>query len=378
MQLATKDIKGQHKPVTLTKNFVLNYKSQKHKAALLYGPIGVGKTATAYAIANELDYDILEINSSQLRNAESIKSFLNAALGQRSLFFKPKIVLIDEIDNISGIKDRGCIPALIKAIEKSIFPVILTANDPYGQKLKALRKQSQMIEFPAIEHKIILEHLEELAQQKNLTVEPRALSHIARHSAGDMRAAILDLEVCGITGHCTYASALQLSDRKRTESIINALHIIFKSSTSETARTALNNVDLNIDEVFFWLDQNLPAEYAPHFLAKAYYYLSRADVFRGRIRKRQHWRFLVYINDLLTAGISLSKTERNPDFIKYKPTTRILRMWQAKMKFAKRKELAEKLAKYTHTSKKVALRHMPYYEKILQDPAVANLVNSLD
>ena len=69
-------------------------------------------------IAKELKYDLLEINSSDLRNEEQIRTFLDAALGQRSLFFTPKLILIDEVDNISGVHDRGCIPALLKAMEK--------------------------------------------------------------------------------------------------------------------------------------------------------------------------------------------------------------------------------------------------------------------
>ncbi len=40
--------------------------------------------------------------------------------------------------------------------------------------------------------------------------------------------------------------------------------------------------------------------------------LSRADIFQRRIKRWQHWRFLVYVNALMTAGIALSKeTDKN-------------------------------------------------------------------
>src|SRR3989344_2561473 len=125
----TQQVFGQQLGVSQLRNFILQYKQQQHKAALLLGPIGCGKTSSVYALAKEINYDVLELNSYDLRNAESMTQFLNSALGQKSLFFTPKIILIDEVDNISGVADRGCIPALIKAIEKSSFPVILTAND---------------------------------------------------------------------------------------------------------------------------------------------------------------------------------------------------------------------------------------------------------
>jgi replication factor C large subunit len=89
--------------------------------------------------------------------------------------------------------------------------------------------------------------------------------------------------------------------------------------------------------------------------------LSRADVFRGRISRWQHWRFLTYINDLLTAGIALSKTEKYPGFNKYTRTTRILNMWQFNQKNAKRKSIAQKIALKTHTSsKRVVNDTLPY------------------
>ena len=83
---SSEQVFGQQKAVTELKDFIVNYKQKKNKAALLLGPIGNGKTSSVYALTNELNYDILEINSSDLRNADSIKTFLGSALGQQSLF----------------------------------------------------------------------------------------------------------------------------------------------------------------------------------------------------------------------------------------------------------------------------------------------------
>ena len=318
------------------------------------GEIGVGKTSSVYALAKELNYDVLEINSSDLRNAENIKSFLDAALGQQSLFFRPKLILIDEVDNISGIKDRGCIPAVVAAIEKSKFPIILTANEYEDSKLKPLRKTALQIDYHKLQYRTISHALELICQQENISYEEKAVHSLARQADGDMRAALLDLHSCaeGLTSDKVF----NLSDRKRTESILNVLTVIFKSSTAKNALGSLDNVDLEIGEIFLWMDENLPKEYIkPNDLAKAYECLSRADVFNGRIKRQQHWRLMVYIYDLLTGGVSSAKEEKNPDFVAYRPTMRLLRIWQSNMKNSKKKQIAEADASPAKRKKKISL-----------------------
>ena len=82
---------GQQLAVSQLKDFIMNYKNQRENAAVIYGPIGNGKTSSVYALANELNYDVLEINSSDLRKADNIKSFLDNSLGQQSLFLNQKL-----------------------------------------------------------------------------------------------------------------------------------------------------------------------------------------------------------------------------------------------------------------------------------------------
>jgi replication factor C large subunit len=370
---------GQQMAVSQLKDFIINYKTQKHKAALLVGPIGNGKTSSVYALAKELKYDLLEINSSDLRKADNIKSFLDSALGQQSLFFTPKLILIDEIDNVSGVKDRGCIPAIIKAISKSSFPVILTANDIEDSKLKPLKKVAQIIDYHKLQYKTISHCLQWICEQENVKFEEKALNGLARQADGDMRGAIIDLHICIEEGNFSFENLDKLSGRKRTDSIINALMIIFKSSCVENALPALNDVDVDLRDVSFWIDNNLPREYTDsRALARAYEHLARADIFQGRIHKRQHWRFLVYMKDLMTAGISSAKDEKNTSFVQYKPTMRFLRIWQSKIKNAKKKEIAIKLASLTHTSTKVSSEQIPYLQNIFRHGGGSAIASELE
>lgn len=370
---------GQQKAVEELKDFMVNYKQKKTKTALLLGPIGCGKTSSVYALAKELKYDVVELNSSDMRNAENITQFLNSALGQQSLFFTPKVVLIDEVDNISGVADRGCIPALLKAIEKSSFPVILTANDIEDSKFKALAKASQVISYHKLQYRTVAHCLQWICEQEEIKFDEKAINSLSRQVDGDLRAALIDLHSCSQKKNLSFEQVSTLSDRKRMDTILNALMIIFKSSSADTALPALENVDMEPRDVIHWIDENMPKEYLPaRALAKGYEYLSRADVFQGRIMNRQHWRFLAYINDLLTAGISSAKDERNSEFVAYRQSMRFLRLWQAKMKNAKKKEIAQKLAARTHTSTSVAGQQVPYLQVMFRKGAGNDIARELE
>ncbi|GIU70397.1 MAG: hypothetical protein KatS3mg002_1633 [Candidatus Woesearchaeota archaeon] len=364
---STKEIQGQNLAIEKLLNFIKNFK--KGKSALLYGPTGCGKTSSVYAIANEFDYELIEVNASDVRDADSIKEKLGNAINQTSLFSRKKIILIDEIDGISGTADRGGLSEITKLIEKSSFPIIITANEIFDQKFSTLRQKSELIEFHSLNYLSILSILKKIAEQENIHYEESVLSSLARRAGGDLRGAITDLQVLTEnTKKLTKQDLDELSGRKQTETMINALMRIFKTTDPEIALSSLDDVDEEIDEIFLWIDENLPKEYTKkEDLAKAYDNLSYADVFRGRIKRWQHWHFLVYINYLLTAGIALSKKEKYQGFNKYTRTTRILNQWIYNQKNAKKKSIAEKIAKKnTHLNKRSNKRCSSIFKNYIQ------------
>ncbi|MCG7841178.1 MAG: AAA family ATPase, partial [Methanomassiliicoccales archaeon] len=44
-----------------------------HRAVVLMGPPGVGKTSAALALANDFNWGVVEMNASDQRNADAIK-----------------------------------------------------------------------------------------------------------------------------------------------------------------------------------------------------------------------------------------------------------------------------------------------------------------
>ena len=122
------------------KEYIRKYKAQRRRAVFLHGPPGTCKSSSVYAIAQELNYEVVETNASDFRTKDKILSRLGGALMQHSLFSRGKIILVDEVDGLSGMKDRGAAQAIVGLLAKSTFPVVLVANDAFQDKLKAFQK----------------------------------------------------------------------------------------------------------------------------------------------------------------------------------------------------------------------------------------------
>ncbi|MFC1648584.1 replication factor C large subunit [Nanoarchaeota archaeon] len=359
---SAKDIQGQDKAVGELKAGVQNFQ-KGDKPMLLFGPPGTGKTCSVYAVANDLNLEVVEVNASDVRNKDGINQIVGGAIGQQSLFSKGKIVLVDEIGGLSGQKDRGGVQAIMKLMDNSSFPVVMTANDPYVQKFSKLRTKCKMIEFGNLSYTSVASKLKEVAQAEGIKADDEALKTLARKVRGDLRAAVNDLQtLTGDSKKLKKKDVEDVDDRRRKDSIFNALMRIFKTTDSEIARTAYDEVETDLDEIFLWTENNIEEEYKkPEDIANAYDALSIADRFYGRIRRWQHYRFYVYIYDLLTAGIALSKQEKYKGFTKFKRSTKPLKIWRSNQKLAIKKGIAVKIAVKTHTSKKVAMQStLPY------------------
>lgn len=365
---STKEIMGQDNAAVKLKAFVSNFKQQRKRALILHGPPGSGKTSSIYALAKETNAEILEVNASDFRDEEKLNASIGQASKQRSLFFQSKILLVDEIEGIFGQLDRGAIPTLVRLIKSTAFPMILTANDVWDKKFSALRSACELVEFKRPDHQTVLTVLRAVCQSENINYEEKALASLARRSGGDIRGALIDLQTLTESNSFTMDNLSLLGERHQTETIFNALMKVFKTTDAFVARTAFEDLGENLDEILLWVDENLPKEYTkPADLARAYEKLARADIFRGRIMRKQHWHFLAMVSILASAGIALSKDQKYSTFVRYSPTQRILKIWRANQRFLQRKSIAEKIAQKTHCSTKVALQHtLPYLQPLFK------------
>ena len=163
-----------------------------------------------------------------------------------------------------------------------------------------------------------------------------------------------------------------------------ALTKVFKTTDPLIARRSFDTVSEDLNHCLLWVDENLPKEYEkPEDLARAYDYISKADIMNRRIRRWQHWRFLVYINDYLSAGVAVSKDEKYKKIINYEQTQRLLKIFIANRKYQKRLAICEKIADRTHSSKKEVLKNTyPYIKSIFRKgkdrEMMAKLIDDLE
>jgi replication factor C large subunit len=358
------EIIGQQKSIADAYNFWRNFKYNPKKAILLYGPPGCGKTSLVYALSNQENLELVQINASDFRNKDQVEMILKPATQQASIFGFRKIILIDEIDGMSGQKDRGGVQAVIDIIKNTNFPIFITANDPWMSKLKTLRNYCQVVELSKLNSAVIFKQLNSICEMEDIEAEELALKKLSISVNGDLRAAINDLQSIASRGKITNAE-LKLWSREIDETILDTLKLIFKSFDPKMALSVSNDIKEDIKDINLWLEQNILSEYNRKDLVSALNSISISDIFLARISRWQHWRFLIYARILSVVGVQQAKKETNRNFINYQKPGLIIKMWQRAAKRKKAQGIALQLEGKLHCSTRVLQKDfMPYFNFI--------------
>lgn len=340
------------------------------KAALLYGPAGCGKTSLVEAAANEFRLELVEMNASDFRRRQDIERIALTAAQQRSLFSRGKIILLDEVDGISGTADRGALDAILHLIEVSRYPIVMTANDPWDPKLRPLRDTAKLISFNRLRETHVLIVLKRICAMERLVCEDDALKLIAKRSEGDLRSAINDLQSIGQGyGKVTVALAQNLlTYRYREYTPFEALRMLFNAKYVWQAKAAVSQANLDYDMLMQWINENIPNYYSdPEEIWKAYEALSRASVYLGRIIRSGSWDLLSYVFDMLGPSIAFARKTYRYKWAKFKFPERITLLAKTKRSREIRDGIARALAPRLLSSRKRILSdEIPYLHAIFQ------------
>lgn len=116
---------------------------------ILYGEPGTGKTTLAHCIFSALNYDVIEINSSDSRNKKLLSELIET--GKRSVVFtedgnKELGLIMDELDGLTDGESGGATTLVELTVIKELgagnlqvrYPVICTTNSIKEKKLKQI------------------------------------------------------------------------------------------------------------------------------------------------------------------------------------------------------------------------------------------------
>lgn len=368
-----KEILGNNKAVSELRGWAESWEagSPITKAAILYGSAGIGKTSAALALAGEMDWDYVEMNASDIRTAGAIDSIAGPASKSSTFSGRKRLIVLDEADNLHGNADRGGAAAMLRLVRNTGQPVILIANEYYEIE-KPLRDAMKGIQFRSIHTSTIASALREICKAESISCDPDALMLIAERGGGDLRSAVNDLQAAAQGQSELKLVDVATAERDVKASIFKVLDIIFKGNNTVEAMQASYSLDESPEDLIHWIDENMPLVYEGPDLFRGYDRLSRADVFLGRVRRRQNYGLWRYATFLMTGGVQAARENRRHGYIAFRPPGLWRRMGQSKRARNVRDSAAKKIAGKIHVSIAYArVELMDFIGLLLKDKRLA-------
>ena len=367
---STGEIVGNILPIKALREWLRSWEKgiPKKRAPFLHGPAGVGKTVSIEALAHELQMELVEKNASDYRTEEAINRFAGLASQYGSLFGGRRIVLLDELDGLTGNADKGGVKAITNIVKTARCPVVLIANNAYDPRFRTLRSCCLLIEFKKPTARMILKNLERISTREGIQPEENVLKFLAQRAEGDVRSAVNDFQALAQgKKRLTFNDVSWLAHRDRQDSIFNVVKLIIYGRTALGAKKAVNMADVDLDMLFEWIYENAPSHLTdPQDLAEAMNALAMADVYRGRIRASQNWSLLRYVIDYMTAGVAMARQKSKiGGWGPFKFPSRIMALSRSKKQRATRKKIGLKIRRRFHISAKRASNEVLPYLRVI-------------
>lgn len=169
----------------------------KHRAVLLAGNAGLGKSTAATVVCRELGFTLVEFNASDVRSKKSLENEVvsiafNRGITEFMYGGKKKgtgrtVLVMDEVDGMSGNADRGGMKLLMAVIKKSKVPIICICNDSSSPKMRSLKNNCLLLKFRRPTAAQIAPRITEILRSEGLVVERNALDAVVEATRGDIR-----------------------------------------------------------------------------------------------------------------------------------------------------------------------------------------------
>lgn len=173
----------------LSKINTLNFQKLPH--IIFFGPPGCGKTTIANILANEAKYKIYNFNA-VLGGVVELRALIKESQNLRLSGGGKSIIFIDEIHRFN----KGQQDALLPYLEKGDFVLFgATTENPNTALNKAILSRVQRWRLKALAENDIEEILQSVNNLNGSVVSAELIDYICKHSNGDARSALNQLEV---------------------------------------------------------------------------------------------------------------------------------------------------------------------------------------
>ena len=296
-----------------------------------------------------------------MEGSETIRKIALPFSSEESLERRKKLILIDEIDSIEGSKAPIILKSISDLIDQTKYPIALIANDAWNPELWQIRNKALMIEMKKLSSKQIISYLEKICKIENISYEFDALKIIAERASGDMRSAIIDLQIASIFGKIGLKEVNIAGAKDRQTDVFSVIRHIIYATTVSSARKAVDEYAYDPETLMLWIEENIHKFYTKYEdLELAYSRLAKADYYRTLANKKRMWRFLLYFLEMMTAGVALSKSTK-PTYSKIE-FPEILRLMSRQRKANDlRSIIISEIAKKCHMSMRKANTEMFWF-----------------
>jgi replication factor C small subunit len=159
---------------------------------------GLGKTSLAHVIIDELDAEVMFINASLESNIDLLRSKIQGFVSTISFDGRPKIVILDESDNLNANSTQPALRRFIEEFSKSAR-FILTAN--YQDKIiEPLQNRLMIFNFDNIFHerkeliKDVFLRCESILKHEQIKYNKEDLIKLVKHFYPSSREIVMKLQ----------------------------------------------------------------------------------------------------------------------------------------------------------------------------------------